>query len=345
MACPAWTELRVQIGVLRAVNAPVVVPPWLRAARETSADGISWLGRLPELIGAACDRWRLEVSGPPYEGGVCGWVAPVSRADGSPAVLKVTWPHPEAAQEPAALRYWAGRGAIQVLEDDRATWTMLLEACRPGTPLRDAGLPVERGLEIGANLLNALWGDGARLPPGHDFDSMAETCDRWADVAAGRARHHGKVLAGLGVDPGVLDLGIQLLRSLPRSSDRQVLVHGDFNPGNLLAAERSPFLAIDPKPLVGDPAYDPWQLVAQLGWPFRREDAASLVWERIRRLADLLDLAPERIAAWGVARDVEGGLWATSAGDPETGAKWIRSATLVAPLLDRLYPRIRKSPK
>jgi streptomycin 6-kinase len=345
MACPTWTELRVQIGVLRAVNAPVVVPPWLRAARETSADGISWLGRLPELIGAACDRWRLEVSGPPYEGGVCGWVAPVSRADGSPAVLKVTWPHPEAVQEPAALRYWAGRGAIRVLEDDRATWTMLLEACRPGTPLRDAGLPVERGLEIGANLLNALWGEGARLPPGHDFDSMAETCDRWADVAAGRARRHGKVLAGLGVDPGVLDLGIQLLRSLPRSADRQVLVHGDFNPGNLLAAERSPFLAIDPKPLVGDPAYDPWQLVAQLGWPFRREDAASLVWERIRRLADLLDLAPERIAAWGVARDVEGGLWATSAGDPETGAKWIRSATLVAPLLDRLYPRIRKSPK
>ncbi|HEY1820742.1 MAG TPA: aminoglycoside phosphotransferase family protein [Trebonia sp.] len=327
------------------MNAPVVVPPWLRAAREASADGLSWLDRLPELIGAACDRWRLEVSGPPYEGGVCGWVAPVSRADGSPAVLKVTWPHPEAAQEPAALRCWAGKGAIRVLEDDRATWTMLLEACRPGTPLRDADLPVERGLEIGANLLNALWGEGARLPPGHDFDSMAETCDRSADVAAGRARRYGKVLARLGVDLGVLDLGIQLLRSLPRSAGRQVLVHGDFNPGNLLAAERSPFLAIDPKPLVGDPAYDPWQLVAQLGWPFRREDAASLVWERIRRLADLLDLAPERIAAWGVARDVEGGLWATSVGDPETGAKWIRSATLVAPLLDRPYPRIRKSPK
>lgn len=139
---------------------------------------------------------------------------------------------------------------------------------------------------------------------------------------------------GWGVDLGVLDLGIELLRSLPGSAGRHVLVHGDFNPGNLLAAQRSPFLAIDPKPLVGDPAYDPWQLVAQLGWPLRREDAATLVWERIRRLSDLLDLVPERVAAWGVARDVEGGLWTASAGDPGKGAKWIRSAMLVAPLLD-----------
>jgi streptomycin 6-kinase len=262
-------------------------------------------------------------------------VAPVSRADGSPAVLKVTWPHPEAAQEPAALRCWAGRGAVRVLEEDRAGWTMLLERCLSGTPLRDTDLPVERGLEIGADLLNALWSQGARLPAGHGFDSMAETCDRWADVAAGRARRHGAALAELGVDPGVLDLGIELLRALPRSASRHVLVHGDFNPGNLLAAQRSPFLAIDPKPLVGDPAYDPWQLVAQLGWPFRQADAATVVWQRIRRLARLLDLAPERIAAWGVARDVEGGLWAASEGDPGTAAKWIRSAMLVAPLLGR----------
>ena len=86
---------------------------------------------------------------------------------------------------------------------------------------------------------------------------------------------HGAVLRELGTDPGILSLGIDLLHLLPRSADRHVVVHGDFNPGNVLAARRAPFLAIDPKPMVGDPAYDPWSLVAQLDWPFRLPDAGA----------------------------------------------------------------------
>ena len=62
-------------------------------------------------------------------------------------------------------------------------------------------------------------------------------------------------------------------------------------------------------------------------------DAARVVHQRIRRLAERLDLSPERIAAWGVARDVQGGLWAASEGDAALGAKWIRSATITAPML------------
>jgi streptomycin 6-kinase len=72
-------------------------------------------------------------------------------------------------------------------------------------------------------------------------------------------------------DPGIVTLGIELLRMPPRSAPRPVVVHGDFNPGNLLAAEREPYLAIDPKPMIGDPAYDPWPLVAQLGSPLEAE--------------------------------------------------------------------------
>jgi len=167
----------------------------------------------------------------------------------------------------------------------------------------------------------------------NEFEPMPETCSTWADVAEARSAEHGAALRDLGVDPGILALGIDLLRSLPGSADRQVVVHGDFNPGNLPAAQRSAFLAIDPKPMLGDPAYDPWSLVAQVGWPFRRGDAGTVVPERIRRLADQLGLSAERIAAWGVARDVEGALWAASDGHPQDGAKWIRSAVQVTPML------------
>jgi len=314
------------------VSEPVVIHKWLRKARATSAEGLAWLDRLPGLIEEACRSWNVEIAGAPYEGGVCGWVAPVLGA-GDDAVLKVSWPHAEAATEALALAWWDGTGAVRLLAEDRDAWTMLLERCDPGTPLRAAGLPTERRLAIGAELLNALWSKGVPPDDGPRFDAMAHVCDEWAQEGRNRAERHGGVLSALGTDPGILALGIELLRLLPRSADRQVVVHGDFNPGNLLAASRAPFLAIDPKPMAGDPAYDPWSLVAQLGWPFRSPDAARVVRTRIRQLAERLDLPAERIAAWGIARDVQGGLWAASEGNAALGAKWIRSATITAPML------------
>lgn len=311
----------------------IVITDMLRRARANSADGMAWLERLPELIAASCQRFDLEGSGPPYDGGMCGWVAPVRRADGRAAVLKVTWPHPEAATEAAALRWWDGAGAVRLLAEDADNWVMVLEACLPGTPLRNTGLDDDQALDLASTVLNGLWSKG--IPDGDHsgFDSMQEICSSWADVAEARSAEHGAVLRDLGVDAGILALGIDLLRSLPASADRHVVVHGDFNPGNLLAAQRSAFLAIDPKPMLGDPAYDPWSLVAQVGWPFRRADAGRVVPDRIRRLASQLELPAQRIAAWGIARDVEGGLWAASDGHPDDGAKWIRSAVHVAPML------------
>ncbi len=314
------------------MREPPVIPEYLQKARETSIEGLTWLDRLPALIEEACRRWDVEIAGAPYEGGVCSWVAPVRGASGD-AVLKVTWPHAEAATEASALRWWDGAGTVRVLAEVRDTWTMLLERCDPGTPLRDAGLPNERGLAIGAELLNALWSKGVPPDDSPRFDAMEQVCDEWAQRAERRVERDGAVLRALGTDPGILTLGIELLHLLPRSSERQVVVHGDFNPGNVLAASRAPFLAIDPKPMIGDPAYDPWSLVAQLDWPFRLPDAARVVLPRIRRLAEQLNLPAERIIAWGIARDVEGGLWAASEGNAALGAKWIRSATIVAPML------------
>lgn len=314
------------------MSKPVVVHGYLQKARETSIEGLAWLDRLPDLVEEACRRWDIEIAGPPYEGGVCGWVAPVRGAAGD-AVLKVSWPHTEAATEAVALGWWGGVGAVRLLAEDRDSWTMLLERCTPGTPLRDAGRPSRHGLAIGAEVLSELWSKG--IPSGGEpcFAAMTYVCDDWAQDAERRVAQLGAPLRALGTDPSILTLGIELLRLLPRSAERQVVVHGDFNPGNLLAASRAPYLAVDPKPMVGDPAYDPWSLVAQLDWPFRLPDAANVVSRRIRWLGERLDLPAERIAAWGVARDVQGGLWIAAEGNTAVGAKWIRSATITASML------------
>lgn len=311
----------------------IVITAGLREARANSADGLSWLDRLPQLVATVCDRWQIEVSGAPYVGGMCGWVAPVRRADGTPAVLKVTWPHPEAATESAALRWWDGAGSVRLLAEDVTEWVMLLERCIPGTPLREAGLPVERGLEIGAGLLKGLWSKGTPKSDSNRFDMLQDICDTWADTTAGWFEQHREVLHLYGVDSGIVKTGIDLLRTLPRSATRSVVLHGDSNPGNLLAGDRAPFLWIDPKPMVGDPAFDPWPLVSQLGWPLAGPEPTRVMGERTKALADQLDVPAERITAWGLARDVEAGLWRISEGDHAEGAGWIRHSSVVVPLL------------
>ena len=101
------------------------------------------------------------------------------------------------------------------------------------------------------------------------------------------------------------------------------LAHGDLNPGNILRhddavtgeANGSPgWLAIDPKPVHGDLAWDPWPLLTQVGdWTVTVPAATELA-DRTRHVADVTGLDPARIASWCVARGVESGLWAADHG-------------------------------
>lgn len=114
---------------------------------------------------------------------------------------------------------------------------------------------------------------------------------------------------------------------LPRTATRTVLVHGDANPDNLLAAHRGPWLAIDAKPMLGDPAYDAHPLLAQLT-PAPAGSPVTLA-GRYRTFADLVGLPAERLLRWALARTVEGALWSVSRDDrPAAGDAMARAAAL-----------------
>jgi streptomycin 6-kinase len=120
-------------------------------------------------------------------------------------------------------------------------------------------------------------------------------CDQWAGefeakLAAGRST----------LDPGLAREGIALLRSLPSTADRDVLLCTDLHAENVLEAEREPWLLIDPKPYVGDPTYDPLQHLLNCGQRLQA-DPRNLA----ARLADLLDLDRERLLLWLFARCVQ----------------------------------------
>ena len=242
-----------------------------------------WAGELPGVVAGLCERWEVEVARPYQPGGTASWVAPTT--DGR--VLKVGWAHYEARDEAAGLRVWDGQGAVRVYRAERfgPTDALLLEACRPGTTLTASLPPAERD-EVVAKLLPRLW---MTPPPGSGFRPLQSMTEAW-----GKSVAPGKL-----PDPGLARAGLELWLGLAASADREVLLCTDLHPDNVLRAEREPWLVVDPKPYVGDPAYDPIQHM--LNFPDRlAADPGGFA----DRMAGLLALDPDRVRQWLFARCV-----------------------------------------
>ncbi|PSK99684.1 streptomycin 6-kinase [Murinocardiopsis flavida] len=301
--------------------APAPLPSGI-AAHVASYGGTRWLDTLPELLAGLCARWGLE-PGRPFTGGSCSWAAPVRTADGAHAVLKVSWPHRESRGEAAALRHWAGDGAIRVLAESAADSAMLLEACDPGTKLRDHDSPAEERLVRAARLLSGLHGREPRA--GLGLERIVDVMDEWAELVVRRMAEFRP-----GYDPHLVAAAVELLRGLPRSAGREVVVHGDFNPGNVLAARRMPWLAIDPKPMTGDPGYDPCPLVMQVDPPMRHPEPDKVARHRFGLVADIMGEPADRLAAWAFARLVESAFDLLNVGRAADAEAAIAKARLLA---------------
>jgi streptomycin 6-kinase len=252
----------------------------------------AWIATLPELVAELARRWSLRLGEPFEPGGVAAWVAPARDTAGREVVLKVGWPHFESEHEAEGLLEWNGDGAALVHASEQldGTSALLLERCRPGTTLTSR--PEIEQDDVVAGLLRRLWHEPS---PGHPFRSLQFMCDVWADgyerdAEAGRSK----------LDSALARDGIALFRELPSTADRNVLLCTDLHAGNILRAEREPWLMIDPKPFVGDPTYDALQHMLNCGDRLRA-DPVSLV----RRMAGLLDLDRERLRLWLFARCVQ----------------------------------------
>lgn len=260
------------------------------AARQEGREG--WLDLLPGLVAEAARRWSLTL-GPPFEpGGVTAWVAPTHGPGGADLVLKLVWPHEDAAHEAAGLRAWDGRGAVRLHAAARldGAEALLLERCRPGVPL--STLPEPGQDVVVAGVLRRLWAAPVAADAG--FPTLAAMCDRWAAeferaAAAGRSP----------LDAGLARTALAAYRSLPRTADDAVLLATDLHAGNVLSAARTPWLAIDPKPHIGDPAYDATQHMLNCDGRLHADPEAL-----VARLAGLLDLDRGRLRQWLFARCV-----------------------------------------
>ena len=296
----------------------VIVPAGLQRSVVDDPGGQEWLDSLDGRAARAAARWGL-VLGEPFESGMAAWTAPATTSAGDEVVLKLSYPHVEARDEAAALAAWHGAGAVEVLGAAPDDWALLLARLRPGSTLVEANLPIADHLAIGADLLRRM----AEVPVPADgaFRDLADVADALAATAAERAEHL-LPSAPIPIDPGLCRQAIDLLRTLPRSAVRRGLAHGDLNPGNILRhdaaggtrASTVGWLAIDPKPVHGDLAWDPWPLLTQVGdWTAAAAEPSDLA-DRTRLVAEVVGLDAGRVASWCVARSTESGLWAANRG-------------------------------
>jgi streptomycin 6-kinase len=219
-------------------------------------------------------------------------------------------PDPELLSEMAALRLYAGQGAVRLLESDAEHGAMLLERVLPGTMLSDL-LDDEQATRILAGVMRRAW-----RPLTPQQAQPLFTLERWTD-ALNRLRqtYHG----GSGpFPPQMFERAERLRRDLLASQGQLGLLHGDLHHDNVLRAERQPWLLIDPKGLAGEREfevgplmYNPWQRL--LDWP----DLRRITARRVDILVEELGFDRQRVLAWGYVGALLSMTWSIESHDPQ----------------------------
>ena len=262
------------------------------------AAGQAWLEQLPHLLLDFSRRWKLRLGDPfdlSYNYVVAAW-----REDCSPVVLKMGVPHRELTSEIEATRLFAGQGCARLLEAEPERGALLLERLQPGKMLLEVK-DDDQATRIAAGVMRQLWRPVEAIP-------ALITAEAWA---AGLARLRPRFGGATGpFPPALVSRAEGLFAELLPSAPERLLLHGDLHHANILSAARQPWLAIDPKGVLGEPAFEPYALLHN---PF--PDAAS--WPDLRRvqarrldiLRDELGLDRQRMHGYAIAMTVLSAWW------------------------------------
>jgi streptomycin 6-kinase len=273
----------------------VGVPAGLEERRRLGPDWAAWLDRLPGLTRSLVADWDLVVDGPPTHG-FCSLVLPVLTPAGAPAVLKVSFDgDDESEHEGLVLQHYGGDGTVRLLAADPRRRGLLLERLHPEDL---SGLGDLEACEVVAGFYPRL-----HRPALPQLRTVTSYVDRWLDALAAAGRD-------VPIPRRYVEQALHLGRALTSDpASTGVIVHGDLHFGNVLAADREPWLVIDPKAMSGDPHYEP----APMLWN-RWDELAGHLRDGIRRrfhtIVDAAGLSEERARDWVVVRMVLNAHWA-----------------------------------
>jgi streptomycin 6-kinase len=285
-------------------------------SKHSGASGRAWIAALPELAADFLDHWALRLDGPAGHG-MASLVLPVIRADGTLGALKLQPVSEENAAAPIGLRAWNGDGVVRLLAHGPDTGTMLLErldATRPLSSVADDTAALQILAELLARLVAVPAPEGLR----HLADIAAAMLDQ---VPRAVPRLRDPVQQRL-----VWTCASAMAELIGEPGDR--LLHWDLHYDNILAGQREPWLAIDPKPLAEDPGFDllpaldnRWDEVVATG------DVTRAVLRRFDLLTEVLGLDRQRATGWTLGRVLQNALWDIEDGETALAPAQITIAT------------------
>jgi streptomycin 6-kinase len=262
--------------------------------------GAAWLADLPDAISKLERDWSVVV-GDPFSGIEYNFVAPAVADDGSHVVIKIAPPFEttEIHGEAKFLRTLQGEGAVRLIAEDREAKAILIERAVPGKSLVDlfADDPIG-SIPPALEVLKSITTD----PP--DNMSDVPTLDGWFS-------NFRKRVSGSGFPDVVADRAIAMYSELSRNENHRKYIHGDFHLGNIVDSDRTPFLAIDPKGIVGHVGYDAAVFLLNLHrWQRETNERVDvLIDDAVRLFADGLGLSRTEIRQWAFAHTIISSWW------------------------------------
>lgn len=260
--------------------------------------GRAFVAALPGRAERFLEEWGLRRTGPVMH----GWsalVLPVVAGDGTRAALKLQLLDEESAGEASALRTWDGSGAVRLLAEDAETGTLLLERLDEGRHLSAVG-DMREVTRVLAELMARLVAVEAPAGMRGLGDIAAQMLEDVTGAVGELEREEDRRL--------LRDCAAAVREVAGEPGDR--LLHWDLHFDNVLASDREPWLAIDPKPLAGDPGFE---LLPSL---FDRFDPDEVLW-RFDLLTEVLGLDRDRAGAWTLGRVLQDSLWHVEDGGTE----------------------------
>ena len=268
--------------------------------------GEQWLNDLPQVVKELAENWSLEVE-KPFQNLSYNFVAPCIY-EGGEAVLKIALPlnNPEIFNEARFLQMVNGKGAVKLLKLDETHRAILLERLTPGANLKevfrkDSG----KAVGIAINTMRVILRESPK-------NSAFRQLEDWFNNFFIKAEKTN-------FPSGFQNKTREFYQELSFASQRTFLIHGDLHHENILSATREPFLAIDPKGIIGDIGYEIsvflnnhlWWLVSEPNLGERLNDA-------VRQFSKAFAIEPRDLRKWAYAQMVLSAWWTFE----ENGKNW-----------------------
>ncbi len=257
--------------------------------------GKAWLANLSNTVTKLADQWNL-YDLKPMQNLSYNYVL-AGKQGTQEIILKISLDLDGIKQEASMLRAYAGLGTIALLAESRGA--ILLTKAIPGMPLSDYFPTQEQeAIIIACTIITRLHQDeiptAIKLPTLQDW---LKTLDQESNIPNSYRQK-----------------ALEFAKHLIATSPSPVLLHGDLHHDNILQ-HGTKWVAIDPKGVVGDPAYEVGAFIRNpIQALLSEQDVTEIIQNRINLFASTLSLDPTRITQWCFVQAVLAWTWALEDG-------------------------------